>query len=301
LVLSPPDVRFCALRLPGQALAQPEKQVRETLAWELAREMRTDADQLEVRYWQLPPGHQQGLNVMAVALPTARALAWHELFARDHLHLRRIDVAPCALVHLASRIWAPTEDELWGVLDLGFRRTTLTAVLGQVPVYTRSLPISSDSWTRRLAEAFEVAHAGAEQIKRTHGIQPVERGLHPPQSDRPLANAQDIPSVLFGLLREPLDDLVREIGKCFAYVMQNFSDADASRLLLAGGGANLGGLVEYFELQLGLSVGLLASTTGSATVPSPGPRPWEHPLPDTTIRPELAAAVGGALLGLENP
>lgn len=308
LVLSAPEVRFCALHLPKNALTQPEQRVRQALAWEVAREMRADASELEVRYWPLPPGHHQGLNVMAVALPIEQALEWHELFARDRLRLRRIDVSPCALVHLASRMWTPADDELWGVLDFGFRRATLTVVLGRVPAYIRSLPVSSGLWTRRLAEEFEVAHAGAERIKRVHGIQPGERGIRPPRPDQDLQGARDTASVVFGLLREPLDDVVRQINRCFAYVLQNFSDVTASRLLLAGGGANLRGLAEYLELQLGVSVAPLASDARPAPgAPDPDregeapaePPQWERPLPDTTVRPEAAAAVGGALLDLE--
>lgn len=301
LVLSAPEVRFCALRLPQKALAQPEQRVRQALAWEVAREMRADAGELEVRYWRLPPGHHQGLNVMAVALPIEQALAWHELFARDRLRLRRIDVSPCALVHLASRMWTPAKDELWGVLDLGFRRTTLTVVLGRVPAYIRSLSVSSKLWTQRLAKAFEVTPAGAERIKRAAGIQPTERGVRPPQSGRSLLGAHDTPSVVFGLLRESLDDLVRQINQCFSYVLQNFSDVGIGRLLLAGGGANLSGLAEYLELQLDVPVIRLAS--GAEAVPGADrgtalPR-WERPLPNTVLQPEAAAAVGGALLGLE--
>jgi Tfp pilus assembly PilM family ATPase len=305
LVLSPPDVRFCALRLPKKALAQPPKRVRQALAWEVAREMRTDATELEVRYWELPPGHQQGLNVMAVALPIEQALVWHELFARDHLYLRRIEVSPCALVHLACRMHTPAENELWGILDLGYRRTTLTVVLGKVPAYIRSLPISSDLWTRRLAEGFEVAHAGAEQIKRTHGIWPAERGIRRTQSDQALLDAQDTASAVFALLREPVDDLVEQINRCFAYVLRNFSDVNATRLLLAGGGANLRGLADYLEVQLDVSVALLASQA-EPPLAQPGPehtqpsRRWERPLPETIVQPEAATALGGALLDLES-
>ena len=315
LVLSPPNVRFCALRLPKKALAQSPKRVREALAWEVAREMRTEAHELEVRYWQLPPRHQQGLNVMAVALPIERAIAWHDVFARERLRLRRIDVSPCALVHIAGRIWSPEENELWGILDLGFHSTTFTVVLGRVPTYIRSLSASSDQWTHRLADAFEVNHASAEQIKRTHGIQPTERGIRASQPDpvpSELMNAQDIPGVVFGLLREPLDNLVYEINRCLAYVLQNVSDVNVTRLLLAGGGANLRGFAEYLELQLDMPVDLLSNqrrgagaTSGLAAGETPAlpvelpPTPWERPLVNTTIQPEEAAVIGGAILDLE--
>lgn len=294
LVLSPPDVRFCALRLPKKVFTQSESRIRAALAWEVAREMRAEVHELEVRYWQLPPGHQRGLNVMAVALPLERALAWYQSLAQDGLRLCRIDVSPCALVHLAGRVWTPAERELWGILDLGFRRSTLTVVLGTVPAYIRSLSASSNSWTSRLAQAFEVSPAGAEQIKRTHGVRPTDRGIRAPEPDRPLLNAQDTASVVFGLLRESLDDLVHETNECFHYVMQSFSDVSVSRLLLAGGGANLPGLSEYLELQLGMPVAPLALQREAESTS------WERPLEGTAVRPEVAAVIGGAVLDLES-
>jgi len=293
LVLSPPDVRFYALRLPKKALAQPESRVREALAWEVAREMRADAAALEVRYWPLPPGHQQGLNVMAVALPTERALQWHRQLADDRLRLRRLDVAPCALVHLARRMWTPAENELWAVLDLGHRRATLTVVLGRVPAYIRSLSTSSDQWTRRLAEAFEVGHEEAERIKRAHGIHPGESDARAARADGVPSSGRDLPSVVFGLLRSSLEELTRAISLCVGYVLQNFADVSVGRLVLAGGGANLRGLPQYLAAQLGVPVSLLTSDPQRLSAP------WERPLPGTTVLPESAAATGAALLDVE--
>ena len=305
LVLSPPDVGFCTLRIPKKALDQPEQRLRQALAWEVAREIRAEAQELEVRYWRLPPGHHQGMNVMAVALPTKQAYDWYELFKREGLYLRRIDVAPCALVHLASRMWAPDENDLWGVLDLGFRRSTLTVVLGRVPVYIRSLAVSSDAWTRRLVDGFEVSRSGAEQIKRAHGIRQSSRGIRPALDNRSLLDAQDTPAVIFGLLREPIDDLVHQISKCFGYVMQSYSEVVATRLMLTGGGANLIGLTDYLELQLDMPVGRLSANEKTASEnpaaeDDPNARRWENPIPIPTLVPELAAAVGGALLDLES-
>lgn len=311
LVLSPPDVRFCTLRMPRKALDQPEQKVRETLAWEVAREMRAEAHELEVRHWPLPPGHHQGLNVMAVALPIERALGWHALFAAQNLRLRRIDVSPCAIVHLARRIAAPGAKDVWGVLDLGFHSTTLTVVLGDTPVYIRALNASADRWTQKLAEAFEVSPAGAEQLKRKYGIVLGERGVRMPDSavePAGLMNAPDIPGVVFNLLRESLNDLIHEVSRCLAYVLQNFSDANATCLYLAGGGANLPGLAEYLGLQLDMQVRLLTNLDPRALESEDSNPPanardtdWTRPLGGTPVRPEAASVIGGALLDLEIP
>ena len=290
LVLSPPDVSFCALRLPQKALGQPPDRLREALAWEVAREIRAEANELEVRYWTLPPGHRQGVNIMAVALQAKRATEWFDLLSAGGLSLRRLDVSPCTLVALGRRKVGPQEDELWGVLDLGLQRATLTVVLGETPVYTRSLSIASDTWTQRLASGFEVPLGNAEQIKRDNGIGAAACSIQTTADDGPpIAVAEDIPAVVFDLLRDSLADLVREINTCYAYVMQNYADAHASRLLLAGGGANLHGLASYLQNELDIAVTRLTNDDDA----------WDRPVQGARITPTLAAAAGGALCDVE--
>ena len=291
LVLSPPDVSFCALRLPKKILSQPVDRLQEALVWEVAREIRAEASELEVRYWTLPPGHRQGVNIMAVALRTKQALEWFSLLSRAGLSLRRLDVSPCTLVELGRRMTKPQENELWGVLDLGLKRSTLTVVLGDTPVYIRTLSIASDKWTRRLASGFEVPLSNAEQIKRDNGIGAATREVA--MSGPPVAVAQDVPAVVFDLLRNSLGDLVRDINTCYTYVMQNYADAHASRLLLAGGGANLHGLGAYLHGELDIAVAKLAN---GATA---GPVNWDHPIHGSRITSALAAAAGGALCDME--
>jgi len=263
LVLSPPEARFFTHRVPGKLLEQPAQRVREALAWEVARETRTEPGVLEVRWWPLPAGHHQGLNVMSAAMPRAQAEAWFDAFAARGLFLQRIDVSPCALARLARHIWTPTEKELWGLVDLGARQTHLTMVIGATPAYIRSLPISSQRFTQRIAEAFEIPLAEAEQLKRRHGIRPGARGV---RSVGPGSRLQgdDVSAVLYSLLREFLDHLVHEIELCASYVARNYADLQVSRFLLAGGGANLAGLGEHLELTLGLPVWTISNASDTA-------------------------------------
>lgn len=293
LVLSPPHVRFFPLRLPAQALDQPAARVIQALKWEVARESREAAENLELRYWRLPAAAGQQANVMAVSMSSSLANNWCSMFERHHLALRRIDVSPCALVRLARRLWTAAENDLWGVLDLGLRQSTLTVVAETIPVYIRSVSACAQDWTEKLAQAFEVSYSVAEQLKREHGVQQSPRGLGAPASGRNPLSAPDLSHAVSSVLRESLQTLPREIERCFAYVMQGFPEHTVRGLLLAGGGAALAGLPELLESELGVSVTSLTSST-AADAPQ-----WEHPLPDVHCEPNVAAAVGGALLSLE--
>ena len=305
LVLSPPDVQFFPLRLPTQALSQAPERIEQALKWEVAQQSRGAADDLEVRHWRLPHSAGQQANVMAVAAPAELVLRWCGLLQQHHLSLRRIDVSPCALVRLCRAVWTPADQDLWGVLDLGLRHSTLTVVVGTVPTYVRCLSISTHQWTRKLAEAFEVTCTIAEQLKRQQPLQSGDRGIRTSAAGgsdgHGLQHAADLSSAFWGVLRESIQTLALEVGRCFSYVMHTFPDHSVKRLFLAGGGAGLSGLPGILAGELGIPVVTLATVARGSPPPSgesPAPQ-WEHPLAGIRLEPQAAAALGGALLDLE--
>ncbi len=277
LMVGAPLASFHSLRLPERLLDQSPARVREALALEVTREARAEPGELEVRYW--PMVRSMGPNVMAVSLRAAWARAWFERFAAAGLTLRRIEATPCALVRAACEAQPPSADEAWGVLDLGHNRSTLTIAIGDTPQYVRELQTSGSALTRDLSSGFEITGDEAEQLKRTHGLQPAESDAQSESNDA--VGAAQISGAVFDLLRGPLEKLTREVGTCFTYVLNSLPDANASRLLLAGGGARLRGLAEWLELQLGIQV----SVFGNSDCDSVGP--------------EFAAAFGTALLDAE--
>lgn len=277
LLVGAPLASFHSLRLPERLLDQSPARVREALALEVTREARAEPGELEVRYW--PMVRSMGPNVMAVSLRAAWARAWFERFAAAGLTLCRIEATPCALVRAACESHPPSADEAWGVLDLGQDRSTLTIAIGDTPQYVRELQTSGISLTRDLSSGFEITVDEAEQLKRTHGLRPAETDAR--DEGNASAGAEQISGAVFDLLRGPLEKLTREIGTCFTYVLNSLPDANASRLLLAGGGARLRGLAEWLELQLGIQVSVLGGI--------------DH----DPAAPEFAAAFGAALLDAE--
>jgi type IV pilus assembly protein PilM len=290
LVLSPPEVHFFPLRLPAQALQQPAERVEQALKWEVAQQSRSSPDQFELRYWTLPEGRGPSANVMAVVLPTPAAQRLCDQVERDGLSLRRVDVAPCALVRLARRLWTPAEHDVWGVLDLGLRQATLTVVVGTTPTYVRPVSVSAHQWTQRIASTFDVAYPVAEQIKREHGV-----GTHAGADETPAppdAQGEDLARVCGAVLRDDLRALAQECARCFAYVLQGYPDHEPRQLFLAGGGGRLNGLPEALSQSLDMPVRPLDNrgTEGLS---------WAEPLTEVRVEPQTALVVGAALLDLE--
>lgn len=283
LVVSPPDVRFHPLHLPEAALQQPDERIIQALRWEVAQDSRMAAEQLEVRFWRLPPARGQHANVLAVSLSAELALQWCDALAAEELELCRIETVPGALVRAALAGLQPGPQDLWAVLDLGLRHTTLTVVVGAVPVYVRCLGGNADQWTRQVVEVCQVGRNVAERLMREHGIRAADRSTRRAATGRGAIWASDIGGVLSSVLRPPLLALTQEIGRCLSYVMQSYTDAGTPRLLLAGGGANLLGLDELLRHELGIEVLCYAEACGTPV----------------GLNSRTAAAYGGALLDLE--
>lgn len=288
LILSPPEVHFQPVAMPQAVLSLPEARVEAALLLEVTRESRLDPADLEVRHWLLPAGHREDANVMCVAISRSRVVDWAAQLERCGLWLRRVDVSPCALAKRALTSFKPTDDAIWGVLDIGVRRSVLTLLIGETPVYVRALQQSSGAWTQSIANAFEVSHSEAELIKRTVG-------LNSPGASARVNRAADIERIeavgplVFGLLNDSVQALIRSINLCFSYVLENYPKSSASRLMLAGGGAQLPGLLDYLREFLDLPVDLIAEESpneGACGLVGPG-------------QIELAGVVGAALIDLE--
>jgi len=285
----------CGRRGADAALAQPPERIEQALKWEVSQESRAAGEDLEIRFWRLPTGRGATANVMAVALRSSLAVQWSSALAAEGLHLRRIDVSPCALTRLGLRRRAAAESDLWGVLDLGLRHSTLTLVVGSVPPYIRPLASSTHQWTRQLAGAFEVPYSVAEKLKREHCVEYTQEGVRAAPAGANLLDAADIASALSRALRDPLQALGREVGRCFSYLMQSFPEHTVQHLFLAGGGACLCGLAGVLQTELGIPVEPLGeATAGDHT-------PWAQPLSDVSVTPRSAGAAGAALLDLEAP
>lgn len=270
VVLSPPDVHVHALAVPEAVLDRAPARVEEALTFEMTRETRLDAADLELRHWRLPRGHREGVNVMSVAVARSAIMRLADQLDTRGLSLRRVDLAPCALARLAMEARPPAPDTAWGVIDLGARRSMLTMLIGRTPVYVRSIPIGGVHWTRRIAEAFEVPLREAESIKRAYGMSPT-------QAPRSLEETGDahLPALVFGLLNESVQALIRAVNLCFTYVLENYANHIASRLVVGGRGADTPGLcdllgefldipVERLTPNLGESRAALATACGTA-------------------------------------
>lgn len=283
LVLAPPQIGFHPLKAPAALLGLPAEEAQQALAWEIARDTRTDATALEVRYWALPAGHTEGLNVMAVSIAADDVRAWSVQFAAEGYALRRVEAAPCAQARAALWHAAPQRGEGWVIADLGLRRTVITTMLADVPVYVRGVSLSARDWTNRLAAIFDIPYSDADLLKARYGLTS--------EDDDAGGAGAEITNAVRTVLRDDLELLTRELLLCFKYALESYPSAVAGRVFLTGGSAALRGLCEYLAANTGLQVEPLCLRTPRAAPIAPGTLP--------EVSTDAGNVVGAGVLALE--
>lgn len=271
VLLSPPEARFHPMCCPEALLSQPEDRIEDALLWELAREFRVEAESLEVRFWRLPPGHRERLNVMAAYTERALIEALLHSAAARGLTLRSVNVEPAALARVCLDHARPTSGDIWAIADVAHHGTTITTLLGDVPVYIRSLPRGADMWVEQLCEASGLTQGAATRMLFSTG-----------QDSAPDAGRKQCERALAAILNDAIPRLSRDVQVCLDYVIGNYPQGAPKRVYLAGRGGCMPGLAEGVERRIGLS---------TAAVNRIGP--------DAGTTGELAAALGCALCELE--
>lgn len=258
LVLSAPDVQFFPTRLPDAALCQPPERLEGALRWEVAQQSRKSAEELELRYWFLPRGVGQCPNVMVGIMSRATAFEWSAALAQAGLTLHCIEAAPCAQVRLALRTLRPGDDALWAVLDLGQRHSTLTVVVGRTPVYIRALSIGPREWVRIVADSFELPEPAAAELLHSGTLEAPTRGVRAAGAGACVLDTEEIGAAVASVLSGSIASLAREIERCLGYVLQSYPDTSVGQVLIAGGGARVGGLSAALGRALDCPVSLLS-------------------------------------------
>lgn len=216
----------------------------------------------------------------------------------EHIEvLQEAGLEPIGLLaepHALEQFWRTAnlgEDEegAIAVLDLGSHKSNIHVFQGGELQFSRYVPTSGDAFTMALTgmirageQEIELNTAQAEGIKRQHGIPSIEdRGR----------TAEEIPlSQVAVRIRPVLEKLETEISRSFDYYAFQFQGETISRLLLAGGGAQLKGIESFFADRFDVRVGFLDPLAPILIADSPA-------LAEVTAadRPAFTVAVGLAL------
>jgi type IV pilus assembly protein PilM len=271
----------------------PEEEVQEAIRWQAGELFPFSLGDAMLAFKVLPRDESGGKTKQEVLVVAATREA-----VMEHVEvLQQAGLEPVGLMaepHALEQLWRNTnlgegEEGAIAVLDLGAHNTNIHIFHGGELQFSRYVPTSGDAFTMALTgmirageQEIELNTAQAEALKRQHGIPSVEdRGK----------TAEGIPlSQVAVRIRPVLEKLETEISRSFDYYAFQFQGETITRLLLAGGGAQLKGIESFFDERFDVKVGFLDPLAPIIIQDSPAFSEL-----DAATRPVFTVAVGLSL------
>lgn len=215
-----------------------EEEAANAVKWEVEASIPLTIDQVYYD-WQIigKNGGKMDLLTVAVAKETVDDLA--EVLESAGLTVYGFEMESIA----SSRSLIPENTdskEIFLIIDIGEEKTSFIITQGNVPHFTSSIPFSSSGITEQLASVMSISADEAEKIK-------IERGIGEISQNDPI----------FKSVHPLLENLSVEIEKTVDFYQEiNKNSPKIEKIIISGGGANLKGIIGYFETRLGKRVAL---------------------------------------------
>jgi len=215
-------------------------EVQEAIKWELEANIPMSVDQVYYDWQVLDKNLNQEkgkMNVLVVAFSKKVINQFYET-----LQLAGLEVVGMEIESIAqARSLLREDDEKTSlVVDLGDRRTSLLVIIGNIPCFTSSIPVSGSGMTDAIAKMLGVSFDKAEKTKLAYGIGSVSQ--------------QD---VIFRSVKPILDGLATEIDRTIDFYISNLNYSNSvDRIIICGGGSNMQGMIPYLSRKINREVEL---------------------------------------------
>lgn len=218
-----------------------EDEVHEAIKWEMEANIPLPLDQVYYD-WQVLDmkigKDKEKTDILVVAVARKVVDQFIEVVELAGLEVNGMEIESIA----QTRSFLNDEDEKKKIttliMDLGDRRASFSISVGNIPCFTTSVPLSSQSMTNAISKGLGVSFEEAEKIKRESGIGSVIQG-----------------DPIFQAISSTLESLASELEKSMDFYLSGLGYSDSvDRIIVCGGGANTKGLIPYLAQRLGKPV-----------------------------------------------
>lgn len=219
--------------------------------------------------WELvrgKPGTNEELEILLVAVPNETISQYQEIAREANLEMAGLEAEVFGLI----RSSVGDDPRTIAILDIGAQSTTISIVVGGTLMNSHSVEVAGNTMTERISKSLEIPYAEAERRKLEGGMK---------------VSADDLNVVL------PLVDVVVMELKRSIQAFEQQEKKKVDRVLLGGGGANMGGMLTYFKESIKTDVEIVDPFRSVFYPPILEQRLAE-------IAPSYAVAVGMALRGV---
>lgn len=181
------------------------------------------------------------LTVILVAVPSEIIYKYQRIGELCNLKVTAIEAEVFGLLRVVAQ---KEKEKTVAVLDIGAKSTTCSILDNGILKLYHSLGLASTALTEKLTWELGISWELAEKLKKVWGLTP------------PSHLEEELKNFYIELLKDSLNGLKEEIEK----ILKNFSlqhEKTVDKIIMAGNGARLPGLVEFFKETLQKEVELI--------------------------------------------
>lgn len=204
--------------------------------WEESREV-TDADG---NVEQITEEHEE-YEALFTAMKIENILPYTDAILDSGRKVLSVTIAPVALYNAAVAANQINDEECVLLLNIGSRATSLIISDGK-RVFLRSIPIAGHTITSQIAKEFSIKINEAEDLKRRYGFVALGGAYEEPESE--------LAAMISKISRNVMTRLHGEISRSINVWRSTHGGRQPGRMLLAGGGATMTYIPEFFKEKL---------------------------------------------------
>jgi len=213
-----------------------EKELSEAIRWEAKQYVPVPLEEV-VMDWQKIGEDEKSkkIKVYLVAAPQKLVQRYLDIYRAVNLTPLALETEPLALIR---SLVSPDNPSPVIIVDIGAYETNISVVENHVLQLSRTITSGSETITKAIASNLGVTNERAEQFKKDFGLK------------REKLEGQILKSV-----QPMINILLTEIKRSIEFYKKEGS-AEIKEIILSGGGANLPGLVDYLNENLGIKTDL---------------------------------------------
>lgn len=211
------------------------EEVKEAIKWEIEANIPLSLEQVYYD-WQIlgapfsSPDEKMSVLVVAVA----RSMVDQFRFVLGKAGLDVVGLETESIAQSRSLLPETHDNETTLIVDIGDRRTSFLISVGNIPVFTSSVPLSSQMMTDAISKTMGLSFAEAEKLKIMTGL-----------------GSLALPSPQLQAVAPILENLAIEIERSIDFYFTGLGYSKTiDAVVLCGGGANTQGLLPYLSRRL---------------------------------------------------
>ena len=201
-----------------------------------------DLDYVKLGYFMDEDGIEK-VNVLLVATKKEITDLYLEIFEQAELKIKVLEINSFALIRtIKEQLRQFSSQEAVVLVDIEFDSTEIAIIVEGVPQFSRTVPIG----TSQMQSAFAQGMGSPDEPV---SLSDINLFLEPQDEDT--MDNSEVSAGLPALLRV-VGELTDELGRSINFYLSQSNDLEVAQLIVAGPGANIGQIDQFFTQRLNL-------------------------------------------------